>query len=111
MAQTIGAPQQAMMGNPGDIFNGASKLYIKQEMAAIELCGIEAKQRYRISQATPENKEGNVFLFITEESQCLERICCSTNRSLKLLVHQGSTKDGPVVQIMEKPFSLQGCCF
>lgn len=99
-----------MGGMSGDIFNGADRLYIKQEMAAIELCGVEAKQRYRVSPATADNQEGQVFLYITEESGCLERICCSVNRSLKLLVHQGNSKDGPVVQTMDKPFSCQGCC-
>jgi len=106
------APQSQVMGNlsSDDIFENAQRLFVRQEVAAIEVCGIEAKQRYRISQTDESNKEGKVFLFITEESQCLERICCSTNRSLKLLVHQGQDKDGPVVQTMEKPFSLQGCC-
>lgn len=112
-ANMIGAPQQEMMGAGGDLFNGAKKLFIKQEMAVIELCGIEAKQRYRVSEATAENTEGQVFLYVTEESQCMERICCSKNRSLKLLVHSGQTKDGPIVQTMEKPFSCSGpwpCC-
>merc|ERR1719343_291673 len=78
-------------------------------MAIIELCSIEAKQRYRISQAV-DDKEGEVFLYITEKSQCLERICCGPNRNLTLELHAGKDKDGPVIQEMEKPFHLQGCC-
>lgn len=108
-AQIIGAPRQAFMEDTGDIFQNASKIFIKQEMAAIELCGIEAKQRYRIS--VPQgDTEGNVFLYITEESNCCERICCSVNRSLKLLVHKGHDKNGEVIQTMEKPFSCGGPC-
>jgi len=106
--QTLGAPGQRMMGSTGgDIFHGAARVYVKQEMAVVELCGIEAKQRYRIS-VPNGNKEGAVFLYITEESDCVERICCGTNRSLKLRVHGGATKDGPVIMEMNKPF--QGWC-
>merc|ERR1712183_833247 len=83
---------------------------VKQEMAPIELCGIEAKQRYRISVPNSDNSEGGVFLYIHEEGECAERICCGPNRSLTLMVHQGNSKEGPVVQSMYKPFSLQGCC-
>jgi len=107
--QVIGAPGQATMAAPGDIFMGAQKIYIKQEMAAIELCGIEAKQRYRISIPNGE-QEGQVFLYITEESDFCERICCSKQRSLKLKVHQGPTKDHPVIQTMVKPFACGGPC-
>jgi len=109
-ANTVGAPAQMMMGSAGgDIFQGASKVLVKQEMAAVELCGIEAKQRYRISVPDSSNKEGPVFLYITEESDCFERICCSTNRSLKLKVHAGNNKESPVVMEMAKPFSCTGC--
>jgi len=108
---TIGAPGQQTMGlGVGDIFKNSPKVLIKQEMALVEMCSCEAKQRYRISAPGPENTEGPVFLYISEESQCLERICCGPNRSLTLKVHEGSSKDGPVVQTMHKDFSCQGCC-
>mmetsp|Transcript_148310 Transcript_148310/g.369727 ORF Transcript_148310/g.369727 Transcript_148310/m.369727 type:complete len:286 (-) Transcript_148310:168-1025(-) len=111
---TVGAPSQQTMGNSAisrDIFCGAKKILVKQEWAAIECCAIEARQRYRISVPGAGNVEGPVFLYITEESNCVERVCCSTNRSLKLKVHEGPSKDQPVVMEMIKPFSLQGCCF
>jgi len=112
MAATVGAPQQQMMmGAGGDIFNNASKVMVKQEFALLECFGCEAKNRYRVSIPNGEEEGQNIFLYINEESGCLERICCSTNRSLTLEVHQGATKDGPVVQAMHKPFHLQGCCF
>jgi len=109
--QMVGAPGQQMMMPGGDIFQGANRVLVKQEMVAIELCSIEAKQRYRISVPGPGNSEGNVFLYITEESDCFERVCCSVNRSLKLKVHAGPNKEAPVVMTMTKPFSCQGCCF
>merc|ERR1711862_316883 len=110
VGSVVAPEQQSMDMAPGsDIFGGAKSLFIKQEMAAVELCGIEAKQRYRIS--VPENgKEGRVFLYITEKSECGERICCGPNRALTLQVHQGPDKDGPVIQTMHKPFACVGCC-
>lgn len=107
----IGAPGQHMMAPTacGDLFNGASSLYIKQEFEMVELCGIEAKQRYRVS-VPNGTAEGHVFLYITEESDCTERICCGPNRSLKLKVHQGDNKAGPVALELHKPLSCQGCC-
>jgi hypothetical protein len=102
-----GAPQQQQM-IPGDIFMGAQKIFIKQEMAMVELCGIEAKQRYRISVPTQDNQEGQVFLYISEESDCLTRVCCSKNRGLKLKVHNGPSKEGEVIQTMEMPFHCSG---
>jgi len=113
---TIGAPvQDGMIEVQGDLFGGAEALYIKQEMAAIEMFGCEAKQRYRISvpkqeEADSPYKEGDVFLYISEESNCMLRLCCGPNRPLKLIVHQGQDKTGPTVMTMQKPFHLQGCC-
>jgi hypothetical protein len=104
-----GAPQQQQM-IPGDIFMGAQKIFIKQEMAMIELCGIEAKQRYRISVPTQDNQEGQVFLYISEESECCMRVMCSKNRALKLKVHNGPSKEGEVIQTMEMPFHCSGPC-
>jgi len=108
--ETIGTPvQQLMNSGPSDL--PMAKLFIKQEMAAIELCGIEAKQRYRVSVANGD-KEGNpIQFFITEKSDCIQRICCGPNRALTLEVHEGGNKDGPVMMTMEKPFSCTGCCF
>mmetsp|Transcript_36463 Transcript_36463/g.84837 ORF Transcript_36463/g.84837 Transcript_36463/m.84837 type:complete len:235 (-) Transcript_36463:135-839(-) len=93
-----------------DLFAGKSKIMVKQEFAALECCGCEARNRYRISEPNGEEEGPNIFLYIDEDSNCVERICCSVNRSLTLNVHLGATKDGPVVQSMHKPFSCQGCC-
>lgn len=112
VSAVIGAPlQQNMVDEQAaqDVFKGYNRIMIKQEWAAIELCDIEAKQRYRVS--VPDgNKEGAPFLYVTEESGCCERICCSTNRSLTLKLHNGPSKEHPVVQYMNKPFSIQNCC-
>lgn len=87
---------------------------IKQEFALLECCGCEAKNRYRISvpKEGDDGKEGDIFLYIDEESECLQRVCCSKFRSLTLRVHEGPTKDGNIVQSMYKPFSCGGiwCC-
>eukprot|EP00440_Ansanella_granifera_P016499 gb/GFBE01017927.1/.p1 GENE.gb/GFBE01017927.1/~~gb/GFBE01017927.1/.p1 ORF type:complete len:237 (+),score=68.25 gb/GFBE01017927.1/:1-711(+) len=106
----MNAPEQVMMEG-ADIFQGNQKIMVKQEFALLECFSCEAKNRYRVSVPNGEEEGPNVFLYVDEESGCCERICCSVNRSLTLNVHQGCTKDGPVVASMHKPFHLQGCCF
>jgi hypothetical protein len=103
------APVQVSMD--GDAFQGSEKIMIKQEFAMLEMCSCEAKNRYRVSVPNGEEEGSNVFLYVDEDSGCCERICCQKNRSLTLNVHQGSTKDGPTVMSMHKPFHIQGCCF
>lgn len=100
--------QQVMEGE--DIFRQQAKIMVKQEFAAIECCGCEAKNRYRVSVPNGESEGPEVFLYVDEDSECCERICCSVNRSLTLNVHQGNTKDGKTVLSMRKPFHCQGCC-
>lgn len=101
------APGQQTMN---DIFEGNKKIMVKQEWAALECCGCEAKNRYRVSVPNDDDGEGATFLYVSEDSGCCERICCSVNRSLTLNVHQGQNKDGKIVQAMHKPFHFQGCC-
>ena len=55
------------------------------------------------------NNQGTNMFYINEESNCVERICCSVNRSLTLHVHEGSNLQGNVLFSMQKPFHLQGC--
>jgi len=108
---TISAPGQVIMNGGKDLFQDSSKILIKQEWAAIEACSCEAKNRYRVSIPKGENEEGDVFLYIDEDSNCLERVCCSANRGLTLRVHNGKTKDDPIAMQFVKPFHCQGCCF
>lgn len=107
----VGAPaQQEMGGDKDDIFQDSKQIMVKQEFAMLECCGCEAKNRYRVSVPNGENEGPNIFLYVSEDSACCERICCHVNRSLTLNVHQGSSKDGTIVQSMHKPFHCQGCC-
>jgi hypothetical protein len=106
---TVGAPEQMEMMKT-DIFGGNSKIMVKQEFALMEMCGCEAKNRYRVSVPKGEEEGPEVFLYVSEESSCFQRLCCSVNRALTLNVHQGSNKEGTVVQAMHKPFHCQGCC-
>ena len=53
---------------------------------------------------------GQQSMYIHEESECLERICCGPNRSLTLVVSQNH-RGGPELLRFKKPFHLQGCCF
>eukprot|EP00413_Alexandrium_margalefii_P040986 CAMPEP_0204603426 /NCGR_PEP_ID=MMETSP0661-20131031/57258_1 /ASSEMBLY_ACC=CAM_ASM_000606 /TAXON_ID=109239 /ORGANISM="Alexandrium margalefi, Strain AMGDE01CS-322" /LENGTH=226 /DNA_ID=CAMNT_0051614483 /DNA_START=17 /DNA_END=697 /DNA_ORIENTATION=+ len=95
-----------------DIFNGAQRVVVKQEFAPFEMCSCEARNRYRISKPAEGDREGpGVFLFVDDDSDSLAKLCCSVNRDLVLNVHQGATKDGPVVLSMWKPFHLQNLCF
>lgn len=98
-------------GSSTDRFGEA--VIITQEFAPIELCGIEGKNRYRVTASTKDpndtdNQKPSIF-YMNEESDCMERVCCSVNRSLTLHVHQGATKQDPVVLSLHKPFHLQGC--
>jgi len=104
----MNAPAQMSMGD--DIFQNHPSIMIKQEFAMLEMCSIEAKNRYRVSVPSGDDEGPNIFLYVDEDSACCERICCSVNRSLTLNVHQGSTKDGPVMMSMYKPLHCQGCC-
>merc|ERR1712066_288401 len=58
-----------------------------------------------------EEEGTNIFMYVDEESECFERVCCSVNRTLTLNAHQGATKEGPIAMAMHKPFHCQGCCF
>jgi len=78
------------------------QLELKQQWKAKELCGIEAKNRYM----SKDEK-----FYIDEQSDCLQRICASTNRELTLFGHSGNTGEAPVALRMYKPYHLQGCCF
>lgn len=104
--------QQTMVGGGSsvDIFKGQRSIFVRQQIEAVELCGIEAKNKYRISQPGPNATEGNVFMFVHEESECCQRICCGPNRDLTLHLHDGATKEAPVVWKMHKDFHCQGCC-
>lgn len=108
--EMVGAPVQIDMGGQ-DIFRNSQKIMVKQEFAMLEMCSCEAKNRYSVTQPNGESAGPDIFLYLDEDSQCLERICCSVNRSLTLNVHAGKDKDGNIVQSMYKPFHLQGCCF
>mmetsp|Transcript_45473 Transcript_45473/g.75538 ORF Transcript_45473/g.75538 Transcript_45473/m.75538 type:complete len:234 (+) Transcript_45473:75-776(+) len=104
----MSAPGQQSMD---DIFRGQDKVMVKQEFAVMECCGCEAKNRYRVTVPNGEEEGPEVFLYVDEDSGCVERLCCSVNRSLTLNVHQGDNKEGKTVLSMHKPFHCQGGCF
>lgn len=107
----VGAPGQQAMGGVGDPLADKKTVLVKQEFAALECLGCEARNRYRVSVPTNDGKEGpQIFMYVTETSNCFERICCSVNRSLTLNLHSGPSKDHPIMMTMEKPFHLQHCC-
>ena len=104
--QTMGSAQpmaQATVvsapGQQGMELTGPGPPTIKQEWQALEaLCDVETKNRYRVH--GPGMPSGEMY--IMENSPCLERICCSVNRSLKLNFHAGSNKTAPIAMIMHK---------
>eukprot|EP00747_Dinoflagellata_sp_TGD_P164414 gnl/TRDRNA2_/TRDRNA2_184321_c0_seq1.p1 gnl/TRDRNA2_/TRDRNA2_184321_c0~~gnl/TRDRNA2_/TRDRNA2_184321_c0_seq1.p1 ORF type:complete len:226 (+),score=48.76 gnl/TRDRNA2_/TRDRNA2_184321_c0_seq1:80-757(+) len=93
------APLQMEM--EGHSFEYGESMEIVQVFTFAEMCGIEAKNSYVID-------EGRMF--IREESACLERICCSTNRSLTFIAHAGPDKMAPEVLHMHKPFGIPCLC-
>ena len=64
-------------------------LFIVQQIEALEvMCGLEAKNRYSITGASSNPAErtpmGAQSMYIHEESECCQRICCGPNRALTL---------------------------
>mmetsp|Transcript_27328 Transcript_27328/g.42706 ORF Transcript_27328/g.42706 Transcript_27328/m.42706 type:complete len:181 (-) Transcript_27328:1043-1585(-) len=86
-------------GAATDIFNNLPILMVKQEIALIEACGIEAKNRYRVA---PGASPQQTFIYAQEQSECMERICCSPCRALTMNLHWGQDNKGPIVLSMNK---------
>lgn len=88
-----------------DIFG--SQIKIKQKFNAMQaleaLTGLEAKNSYEVT-GSPAGP-----MYISENSGCLERLCCGPNRSAQFNLHVGSTKDDPVVMKFKKDFHCQQC--
>lgn len=92
---------------PGDKMQSEMDIYGQQTLLTQvvrykELCGIEAKNKYMAADSR---------LYISERSDCCQRIIASTNRELTLFAHAGPSEESPVVMRMYKPYHLQGCCF
>jgi hypothetical protein len=49
-------------------------------------------------------------LFLSEESDCCERICLQQARPLTFNLHLGNNQEGPVFLKMKKIPHLPGCC-
>ena len=65
-------------------------LQVRQEFAAQELCGLEARNNYFITSAI----DGRQMLHAAEESDCLERIFCRLCRGLTMNITLND-KNGP----------------
>jgi hypothetical protein len=101
-AAMVGKGQGAPTGNygsGGDLFQGAQSVLVKQEIAVLEsVCGIEAKNRYRVL------INGAPQLYCMESSECCERICLSPCRALTMNIHIGQDQRCPVGLSLEKKF-------
>lgn len=99
------APCQLVMGDSGpDIFGDQVTItQIFKAAEAAELCGCEARNRYTVTGAPQP-------LYISEESDCFERICCGPGRSLTFNLHDGPTESAPIVYKFNKSFHIQICC-
>ena len=86
--------------------------------AALTLSGCEAKNKYNVfptadkAQVKPEGLQQSLFVY--EESECCQRICCGPNRALdlKVVVGDQSAKGDPsqLLMTMHKDCHCQGCC-
>jgi len=96
-------------GEAEDFFNGLKEpVTLRQRWRAIELCGIEAKNRYTLHY--DEKGQGETLSFTREESQCAERICCKSQREATWFMHQGQDQSGRVLMKVHKDFHLKGSC-
>jgi len=106
-----GAPRQHRMhdnrGEDMDPFgNQVNVRQLVQKKEALELCcDIEVKNNY-----TMQSNSG-AELYLSESSECCERVCCGPNRSLTFNVHAGPNEHFPVIYKLNKAFHLAGCCF
>jgi hypothetical protein len=75
---------------------------IKQRFDLMEVIGgCEAKNRYQVYQG--ESTDGQPQLFLGEQSECLQRICCAQQRELRLMIHDGPDRASPQVAEFHKP--------
>lgn len=100
-----GAPGQMVMsdGGPDRFGNQITIEQLFRGADASEICGCEAKNRYKISGAPQP-------LFISESSDCPERVCCGPQRSLTFNLHDGPNEEGLIIYKFEKSFHCQAAC-
>merc|ERR1712232_178231 len=100
--------QVGMGGNSLDnLFSNVSAIEIHQELQAVEACGWEAKNQYRIFLCEPSGFQlGQQIAHISESSDCCERQYCGPARSCKLHVHAGQHKSAPIVATLFKNLHL-----
>merc|ERR1712194_49803 len=93
----------------------AQQIKIRQQINVIEaVTDCEAKNKYDISaigspNVVSVNPEPKVL--INESSECVERICCKSQRSLTFHLRQDDQKNGPIEIDMQKPCHIHGCWF
>lgn len=110
-------------GNPAAFSSGAigedtvlpqmAGMEIKQQLAVMELVtGCEAKNRYHVHNWNPMTPDvpGQFCMYIKEESDGCERICCKQNRHLTLYVHEGQNEQSDIIMQIHKSFGLAGLC-
>eukprot|EP01062_Namystynia_karyoxenos_P011365 TRINITY_DN14064_c0_g1_i1.p2 TRINITY_DN14064_c0_g1~~TRINITY_DN14064_c0_g1_i1.p2 ORF type:complete len:289 (+),score=78.85 TRINITY_DN14064_c0_g1_i1:109-975(+) len=105
-------------GGSTDPFGGRDSLLINQEIEIAEICGCEMTNKYRVGDVGSDDyiRPGTDTMFVHEESDCCERICCQVNRELTLFLRYGrlappaQARQMPLVLQMHKPFHLQFCC-
>jgi hypothetical protein len=75
---------------------------IKQKFDLMEvITSCEAKNRYEVYQG--DRAEGAVQLYLAEQSECCQRICCKQQRELNLYIHDGPNREAPQVAELHKP--------
>lgn len=106
----LGAPETAFDDSTIAMMGG---LHINQVVDVAEMVtGCEAKNRYTCHTWSPgQELEGPQVMFIREESDGCERVCCKQQRHLALYVHEGHNQTGNVIMQIHKSFGLaQLCC-
>mgnify|MGYP003335626999 CR=1 FL=1 len=105
----MNAPESAF---DGSVLAQMGGMHINQVVDVAEMVtGCERKNRYTChswSPGTPD--EGPQVMFINEDGDGCERVCCKQQRHCKLLVHEGHDKSGNVIMQIHKSFGLTGLC-
>eukprot|EP01051_Picozoa_sp_SAG22_P014221 SAG22_NODE_1693_length_3799_cov_2.227568_3_plen_271_part_00 len=98
-----------------------SVMWIKQQPKLLEMVtGCEAKNTYiglrtqahveKPDQANAGPTGSDQTVFVHEESECCNRVCCGPGRELTLIAKDGIDKGGTEYLRMYKPMHCPGCC-
>lgn len=119
----IVVPQQQVMvnGNYKNVLEPMPGLLVRQKLRLQNLCVCLLRNKYDIgpfpqgmdpSQPWEDEvfKQQKGLLYASEESECIDKVCCHRYRKFTMNLHMGRGQDGPEVLRFERPFKCPVVC-